>query len=548
MIGNPWLWFYLVFSLFFVHLVSIHLFPDTRITRRASNQYWLEIPLSTNRGEIVDRNGIPLAVSVPANSLFIDPDKWQPDQADRLKGLLPPPVVRDLSRERTGRFHWVCRKIDPDAAMKILNTDLEGLHAIKEQKRTYPHGSLLAHALGYCDIDDLGLAGTEQFWNRELYSPPSLTVIGRDGAGNPVNLFGLPGLVEARAEGKVELTIEARIQHVLEHYLQNGVEDWKARWGAAICLDPRSGTLLGMASWPSFDPNRRSTLTTDRLRDNVIGRVYEPGSTFKPIIMGIALDRKTVSTGDRFYSPGFIRIADHVIQNYHRKAFGWEYPADILINSCNVGMSQIGMKMDILSTYGSLRQWGFGSPTGIELPGEEQGLLPPPDQWTGVVPANIAIGQGIAVTPLQLAMAIAAIANGGHLLRPHVVKQAWGSGEDPVYQSRREIVRDILSPATARWLRQAMRDVVLKGSGKRADSPLVDMAGKTGTAQVAEKGIYAKGRFVTSFVGYWPWDTPRYLVLVAIGEPVGQDLSGGKVAAPLVRQIAESIQAMHIDQ
>jgi cell division protein FtsI (penicillin-binding protein 3)/stage V sporulation protein D (sporulation-specific penicillin-binding protein) len=437
--------------------------------------------------------------------------------------------------------------MDPDKALRVLNTGLSGLHALKEQKRIYPNGSLLAHVLGYCDIDDLGLAGTEKFWNRELYSPPSLTMIGRDGGGNPVNLFGLPAAAGDRSEGKVQLAIDARIQHILEHYLKEGSEAWKARWAAAVCLDPRTGDVLGMASWPGFDPNRRSTFKTSRLRNNVIGRVYEPGSTFKPIIMGMALDRKVISTRDRFYSPGFIRIADHVIQNYHRKAFGWEYPTDILVNSCNVGMSQIGMKMNVLATHGSLHQWGFGRPTGVELPGEEQGLLPAPDQWVGVVPANIAIGQGIAVTPLQLALAIGAIANGGHLLRPHLVQQAWDSGNVLVYQAKREIVRDVLSPATAEWLRSAMRDVVRKGSGKRADTPAVEMAGKTGTAQVAEKGIYAKGRFVTSFVGYWPWDVPRYLVLVSIGEPVGRDLSGGKVAAPIVRQIAEAIQAMHID-
>lgn len=527
--------------------MDIHLFPDPKTTVRANNQYWFEVPLSTSRGEIVDRNSIPLAVSVPATSLFVDPLKWEIDKADRLKDLLPMPIVRDLSTKREGRFRWVRRKLEPSKALTILNNDLPGLFSLKEKKRVYPNGKLMAHVLGYCDIDDQGLAGIERFWDQELYSPPSIQMLGRDGAGNTVNLFGVPSLSPATNSGHLRLTIDARIQHILEYRLEDGTRSWGAKWGAALCIAPETGEVLGMASWPTFDPNRRNTIKQANLRDNVIGRIYEPGSTFKPIIMGIALDTKVVSPMDRFYSPGFIRIADHVIQNYHRKAFGWEHPADILINSCNVGMSLIGMKMNVQSTQGSLQQWGFGHPTGVELPGEEVGLLNPPEQWLGVVPANVAIGQGIAVTPLQLAVALSAIANGGHLMKPRVVKEAFGAEDQVVYQSSPTITRDVLSPETAKWLRQTLRDVVLKGSGKKANSPIVAMAGKTGTAQIAEKGIYAKGRYVTSFVGFWPWENPQFLVLVAIGEPQGKNLSGGGVAAPIARQIAEDIQSLQVN-
>lgn len=530
-----------------VHLVNIHLLPDPRTTARANSQYWLQVPLSTTRGEIVDRNGLPLAVSVPAQSLAIDPLKWETGKASILNNLLPVSLIKDLSVKREGRFRWLKRKLEPEKAQAILSKNLPGLFSLKEKKRIYPNGDLMAHVLGYCDIDDQGLAGSEQFWNQELYSPPSLQMLGRDGAGNPINLFGIPSVSPRLNSGRVRLTIDARVQHILEHHLEEGIATWYAEWGAALCLDPRSGEILGMASWPGFDPNRRSTFEQKNLRNNVIGRIYEPGSTFKPIIMGIALDRKVVSLKDRFYSPGFIRIADHVIKNYHHKAFGWEYPADILINSCNVGMSQIGMKMNVQSTRGSLEQWGFGHPTGVELPGEESGLLNPSEQWIGVVPANIAIGQGIAVTPLQLGLAISAIANGGHLMRPHLVKEAFGTKDQIIYESRPQITRDVLSPETAKWLRQTMRSVVQKGSGKKGDSPLVPIAGKTGTAQVAEKGIYAKGRYVTSFVGFWPWENPEFLVLVAIGEPQGRNLSGGGVAAPIVRQIAEEIQSLQSD-
>lgn len=502
--------------------------------------------MSTTRGEITDRNGIPLAVSIPAQSLVIDPLKWETAKAPLLKELLPPSLIDDLSIKREGRFRWLKRKLDSGKAQAVLSKGLPGLFSLKEKKRVYPNGSLMAHVLGYCDIDDQGLAGCEQFWNRELYSPPSLQMLGRDGAGNPINLFGIPSVSPNLNAGNVRLTIDARIQHILEHHLEDGVTSWSAKWGAAICVDPSTGEILGMASWPTFDPNRRNTFKPGHLRDNVIGRIYEPGSTFKPVIMGIALDRKIVSLKDRFYSPGFIRIADHVIQNYHRKAFGWEYPADILINSCNVGMSKIGMKMNVQSTHGSLQDWGFGRPTGIELPGEEGGLLNPPDQWLGIVPANVAIGQGIAVTPLQLAMAISAIANGGHLMKPHLVKETFDTKDQIVYKPRPQITRDVISPGTAQWLRETMRNVVQKGSGKRGDSPIVSIAGKTGTAQIAEKGIYAKGRYVTSFVGFWPWQAPRFLVLVAIGEPQGQNLSGGRVAAPIVRQIAEEIQSLQV--
>jgi cell division protein FtsI (penicillin-binding protein 3)/stage V sporulation protein D (sporulation-specific penicillin-binding protein) len=307
-------------------------------------------------------------------------------------------------------------------------------------------------------------------------------------------------------------------------------------------MDPETGAIVAMASWPSFDPNVRENLTNmKRIANNSTGRTYEPGSTFKPIVLGIAMEKGSVRGSESFNCPYRIKVADGHISEASNRSYGRLSVSEILIKSSNTGMAQIGLRVKPFDMYHGVREWGFSKPLEVELNGVEDGLLATPEQWRGVVPSNISIGQGLAVTPLHLANAMAAIANGGFLLRPFIVSEVKDSTGRIIYKGERKLVREVLSPKTASWLSSIMKESVKSGTGKMARLPYVSIAGKTGTAQVAEKGEYKKGKWVSSFAGFWPEENPDYVMLVVIGEPSKGKYYGGDVAAPVFRRIVEDM-------
>lgn len=481
-----------------------------------------------------------LAISTPSYSFFIDPKFWDPQNAGILSGILPEDKIERLSQKIPGRYFSIARKMDIHEGEKILALDLPGLYSINEKKRLYPNDSLSAHILGFCDIDDKGLSGIEMAWDRILYSPPEFQSLIKDASGIKLDLVNQDHVDSDPAPGSVRLNLDARMQYIVEKRLDEGIMKHGAKWGSVICMDPNTGAVLSMASWPAFDPNIRTSLSkTELLMNNSVGRVYEPGSTFKPVIVGIALEENLVKPEDHFECPRKLRVADKFISD--PKAYGLLDLEEVLVKSSNVGMSQIGIRFDVHRTYETLLSWGFGKVTGIELTGTEEGLVPAPDQWRGVVPANIAIGQGIAITPLHLLMAISAIANGGSLLRPSLVCEAFDGRGQKIYSGQKRPVTRVLSEETARWLRSAMRKVVTEGTGTRVNSDLVEIAGKTGTAQVAVRGQYKERLWVSSFVGFWPYDNPQYAMIVVIGEPSMGEYYGGSVAGPVFKNIVEDI-------
>ena len=540
--GSPWLVIFVFFGIVIWRLTMLQLFPDPRVESQSRRQYWSHIPVSTNRGFIYDRNGNAMAVSVPSSSFFLDPAFWNPNEAPRLKDLLPDTLVRTLSKPLSGRFLWLARKVDVDVAEKIRALKLKGIFEIEEKKRLYPSGSLLSHVLGFCDIDDKGLSGIELMWDKVLFSPPGIRVLAKDSSGRTLDISRNNHDRTPTEGGSVSLTIDSRIQFIVERRLDEGIREHGARWGSIVCMDPRTGAVLSMASWPTFDPNVRTDLMkTQNILNNSIGRTYEPGSTFKPIVLGISMERGAVGPNESFNCPYRIKIADGHISEAGNSGFGRLTVPEILAKSSNTGMAQIGIRVKAFDMFHSVREWGFGKPTGIELPGSEDGLLASPEQWRGVVPSNIAIGQGLAVTPLHLTSAICAIANGGHLLRPHIVSRVLDSSGNIVYNEQGERLRDVLSPQVALWLRKAMVDTVVKGTGRNAAISGVSIAAKTGTAQIAEKGEYVKGKWVSSFAGFWPAENAQYVVLVVIGEPSKGKYYGGDVAAPVFRRIVEDM-------
>jgi cell division protein FtsI (penicillin-binding protein 3)/stage V sporulation protein D (sporulation-specific penicillin-binding protein) len=530
---------YLGILVLLVHTARLQLAPDPRVVRQASRQYWARIPVSTSRGDIRDRNGIPLAISVPAWSFFLDPQEWNPRSADILVPL-GKAVTRKARSSLSGRFQWLDRKVDGTSADLLAALKVPGLHALREKRRTYPHGRLASHVLGYCDIDDNGLAGVERAWNNLLFSPPQARLLARDARGRFLDVIGSSAEGGGDSSGSIRLTLDSRFQQVLEWRLDEGSREARAKWAAGICLDPRTGEVLAMASWPPYNPNRREELAGgEAIRNNAIGRVYEPGSTFKPIIMGMALDAGLVSPSDRFLCNGRVKIADGVIRDVHSS--GVLDAQGVIVKSSNVGMALIGTRFQPHRAYGMLRMFGMGSRSGIEIAGEEEGLLKPPEQWLGTVPANIAIGQGVAVTPIQLAVGIAAVVNGGDLLKPYLIGEVRNGLGQVIHQGHRRVRAEVLSSWTSAWLREAMRKVVLDGTGKGANSTLTEVGGKTGTAQIASRGEYQKGNYVASFVGFWPYRDPRFVMVIVFGEPQGARYYGGEIAAPVFRNVVDDI-------
>jgi cell division protein FtsI (penicillin-binding protein 3)/stage V sporulation protein D (sporulation-specific penicillin-binding protein) len=300
-----------------------------------------------------------------------------------------------------------------------------------------------------------------------------------------------------------------------------------------------------MASYPWMDLNDRSSFKNPEvLRNNVIGRVYEPGSTFKPIILGIAKEAGLVSNNAHFNCTGKIAIADGIIRDV---AAHWNLDLEgLLIKSCNVGMATVGNKMNAHKTAGMLRQFGFGTKTDVEIAGEEGGLVRTPEEWLGMTKSNIAIGQGLAVTPLQLAMGIGAIANGGQLLKPYIIDEVKNVDGEIIQKGEKRVRYSVLSSQTAAWLRGALHKTVETGTGTAAKVEGIAMAGKTGTAQMAASGAYKKGQYVSSFVGFWPYEKPEFLLLIVLGEPSGGRIYGGEIAAPIFKAIASDMTQLSL--
>ncbi len=292
------------------------------------------------------------------------------------------------------------RKTDEVTAGKIRGLKLKGIYEINEKKRLYPNKSLLARVLGFCNIDDKGLSGIELVWDKILFSPPGYKVLAKESSGRTIDISRYSHEERTAGPGSVTLTVDSRIQFIIEKRLEEGIREHKAKWGSIICLDPNSGAIVGMASWPSFDPNVRESLKNLKLiMNNSIGRTYEPGSTFKPVIMGIALERGAVRLNESFKCPYRIKVADGHISEASNRSYGRLSVSEILVKSSNTGMAQVGMRVKPFDMYYSVREWGFGKNPGVELNGVEDGLLSTPEQWRGVVPSNIAIGQGLAITP-----------------------------------------------------------------------------------------------------------------------------------------------------
>ncbi|HJP94214.1 MAG TPA: penicillin-binding transpeptidase domain-containing protein [Pyrinomonadaceae bacterium] len=526
-------------------LVYLQFSQYESLASRARQQQQNSIETSPQRGELLDRQGRQLARSVQTVSLFFDPEGLDAEMLDRTAQQLAQALGRKQSevvdefREAQAdnrRFIWVARRLDADQASKIVAMNLPGIQTRLEPKRFYPNGSLAAHVLGYVGLDGQGLGGVEQSYNTKISGEPGRLFLEKDAKGKPYESYEI-----ASKQGEtVVLTIDQSIQYQAEQALQTAVQNSRAKSGTAIVLDPRNGEILALANAPTFDPNRVAEAKPETRSNWALQNIYEPGSTFKIVAFSAAIEKKLAKPEDRIdCQMGAINVNGRIVHDHKR--FGTLTIAEALAKSSNVAAIKLGMRVGDEGMYDYITRFGFGSRTGIELPGETAGILRKVERWQPSSIGSIAMGQEVGVTPLQMVTAFGALANDGVRIAPHLIREIRNADGTVVYRAEPEQHR-VLSAETAITLRGMLEGVTLNGTAKKAQLDGYSAAGKTGTAQKIDPKThaYSSTKFVGSFVGFAPASNPQIVIIVVIDEPAGA-YHGGDVAAPVFREIAEQI-------
>lgn len=495
---------------------------------RALSQQVEEIDVPASRGSILDRNGLQLAVSEEAVTVFANPFliKNPAKTATKLAPLLGMPeadVLQEIANPRKG-FVYLKRKLSGSAGTKIEKLNIEGIGTMVEPKRTYPQSSLASQLIGTVGTDNVGLSGLEQLFDKDLQGQDGKRRVVRDALGDPVSIVDVK-----RAEpGKnVKLTLDATLQERVEAVLADLGQTYRPTGATALVMDPRTGALLALANWPRVDANDIGGSPPYARQNRAVAAAYEPGSTFKAITVSGALQEKLVTPETTFEVPPQIQVADRTIKDAEEHGFETMTVASILAKSSNIGAVKIGMRLGARQFDSWVRKFGFGQTTGVDLPGESPGIVLPPKQYSGSSMGNLPIGQGIAVTPIQMAQAYSAIANGGVMRKPYVVQGDQKPG------------KRVLSVATAKSVSKMLEGVLAAGgTASEAAIPGYTLAGKTGTAQKPDpvNGGYSESKYVASFIGFAPARNPRLLVAVMADEPKGA-IFGGVVAAPAFQKI-----------
>jgi cell division protein FtsI (penicillin-binding protein 3) len=505
------------------------------LKRAATTQQVEQIKVPARRGSIVDRRGIELAVSEPASDVAATPYlvKDAPRAARLLAPLLdadPDELLRKLARRDTG-FVYLARQLPASRAAEISKLKLPGLQLIPTSRRTYPRGWLAAQVLGSVGIDGKGLSGLEYGRDSVLHGRDGTRRMTKDALQQPI---AVQDTVPAEEGKSLRLTIDAAIQSRVETVLGDVGQRYRPKGATAIVMDPRDGRILALANWPRVDANDPGAAPDYARQNRAVGFNYEPGSTFKPFTVAGALQDDVVQPDTKFELGDTIQVADRTIHNNEDEPGGMFTTEQILAQSNNVGTVTIGLKLGKKRFARWVDEFGFGKPTGVDLPGEERGQVLPLAKYSGSSMGNLPIGQGISVTPMQMASEYAAIANGGTLRPPRVVG-AVGGVPTPTPDGRR-----IMSKRTAADLRDMLRGVFLPGgTASEVSIPGYELAGKTGTANKVDRstGLYSTSQYVASFVGFAPAGHPKLLCAVMVDEPQGGSIYGGVIAAPAFGQI-----------
>jgi cell division protein FtsI (penicillin-binding protein 3) len=542
-----------VYCLIVLRAFHIQVLGVKGIRERGARQYGVKIPLLPKRGVIFDRTGTEFAVSLSTKSIFVQPSKLSsPELAAKILSRRTSRPAAQLRKAFSSdrNFLWVKRQMPSSMAEEIVRDVREalsrgesdkgtnGIGTVEEPKRFYPNRELASSVIGFTDLDSVGIEGVELSLDKYLRGENAFLVCERDARGRLIVPADTPIAVNSQGHS-VFLTIDRNIQHVAQTELMEAVKKYRARGGVALVMQPRTGEILAMASLPTFNPNSLSAARPEARKNRAITDIIEPGSTFKVLTLASALELGAIGVRDRiFCENGTYRYAGRTIHDTHK--YGYLTVPEVIKFSSNIGMIKVTEKMDPGRYYDMIRAFGFGAKTGVELLGESHGLVPSRDKFNRIKRATVSFGQGIAVTPLQLAYAMASVVNGGKMMKPYLVKEITDPEGRVVYRGEPKVLRRTISPKTSTQMREMLGQVVQEdGTGAQARIKGFLVGGKTGTAQKVEVGTgrYSPDKRIASFVGFLPLHDPEFLILVVIDEPKGE-VYGGVVAAPAFNQIA----------
>jgi len=539
-----------LYSLLIVRLGYVQVVKGQWLMEKADDLWSRNIPFEAKRGMVYDRNGEVLAYNISVPTVMAIPVQIK-DKAEAAKklsevlGTSEKEILQKIS-QRTLMVRvpggW---KIPEEKAKKVSELKLPGIHIAEDSKRYYPKGAFAAHILGFTTIDNQGLTGIERVYDDMLKGQRGSIEFYADAKGKP-----MPGEIEKFTPPKdglnLYLTIDANIQAIIERELDQAFAMYDPDDALVVAMDPKTGEILGMASRPNYNPESFRDYPSEIYNRNLpIWKTYEPGSTFKIITLAAALEEGKVDLDkEQFNDPGFVNVAGARLRCWKPGGHGQQTFLQVVENSCNPGFVALGQRLGKETLFSYIKKFGFGTHTGIDLIGEENGVMFKLDRVGPVELATTSFGQGVSVTPIQQVAAVAAAINGGKLIKPHLAKE-WHHPitGDVIAKVEPEVVGQVIKPETSNQVRYALESVVANGTGKNAYIDGYRVGGKTGTAQKVENGVYSKSKHIVSFIGIAPADDPQLVVYTAVDNPKGVRQFGGTIAAPIVRNIMDS--ALH---
>lgn len=537
----------LLFALGFVLLLSrgfwLHIFSKSEILNSiARQQYQSSIKLAPYRGTIYDRRYVPLAISIKTPSLAINPKLFDPtDEEERILSKTLGIQIQKIreTEKKKNYFAWLKRKISPDIFDQVMKLDIAGLYSLMEPFRFYPQGTNAAHLIGFVGTDDNGLLGLERIYDKKLKGTPGESFRLRDAKGHQIFLNADSALPQTSGYNLI-LTIDSVIQEIAEKALEKWVQESKAKGGFAVVADPHTGRILALANQPGFDPNEPQQIKIQNTNNAAMTSLFEPGSIMKSFTLSAALEQGLTSESEVFNcEKGRFQVDEKsYIHDDHPKEM--LTTSEILMHSSNIGTFKIAKRLGKKGLYNALHNFGFGSQEAlIEFPGATGGQLSKPDKWEPIRFANISFGQGLLVTGLEVVAAYSVFANGGNLVRPHVIERIENEEGHILYTSEQIDKKKILSPKTVNILRRMLERVVNEGGAGLAKTSSYTTAGKTGTAEKIDPQTHRYGPTmrIANFVGFSPVNDPHILVYIVIDEPQEKPYYGGRWAAPAFSEV-----------
>lgn len=538
---------FLLFVLIIGRIFFIQVIDYKKLNNLANDLWSRNLPIGADRGLITDRNGVVLAENITTTSLVVVPNqiKNKETAARKLSEILNTnyeDMLAHLTKKTSiERIHPEGRKLSFDIADKINSLNLDGVYLLKESKRNYPYKNLLSHVLGYVGIDNQGLSGIELQYDNYLKGEDGSIKYYSDGFGKKLEkatVYNSP-----QSGMNVALTIDINIQEAIENELDNVVTKYNPQQALIVVANPKTGEIYGMASRPNFNPNEYTKYNLETINRNLpIFNTYEPGSTFKVITLASSIQEKTINLfEDKYYDSGSINVSGSRIKCWKHGGHGSQTFLQVVENSCNPGFVIMGEKLGKERLMDYIKKFGFGEKTGIDLSGEENGILFDIDKMGPVETATTAFGQGVSVTPIQQVMGVSAAINGGNLYTPYLVSSISNANTlDTVLVNKPKLKRNIISEESSKMVRYALESVVAKGTGRNAYLNGYRVGGKTGTAQKVKDGRYMDGNYILSFIGFMPANDPEVVVYAAVDNPKGVVQYGGTVAAPIAKRVLES--------